>query len=161
MKKNIPMFFTATTFALVAAFVSAAPQAALAYAVGPTAGSTGSAGAPAANYDIGNSFQNLAAPFTGFLNSLKWSNATPIPSLNMNGGTGGGIGTGGFTMPSVSGSPQLQALLMGWLQQFDNWFYGISGVHVAPIVFVILNAIAWTLGLAQQAVNWLLGAFHQ
>ena len=53
-----------------------------------------------------------------------------------------------------------QNILSQWLGEFDNWFYGVSGVRLSGIFYVLLNAIAWTLGLAQQVVNWLLGLFR-
>ena len=53
-----------------------------------------------------------------------------------------------------------QNSLSQWFGEFNNWFYGISGVQLSGILIVILNLFSWVLGLAQQVVNWLLGVFH-
>ena len=148
------MFLGGTIVATIAIFISfgifATPEA-HAYAVGSVPINT--TGSASENYDIGNSLQNLISPFTGFINSLKLNNNTTI-------------NTGGHApaFPTVNLTPVLetsiQSTVSQWLSEFNNWFYGISGIQLSGIFYVFLNAIAWTLGLAQQVVNWLLGLFH-
>lgn len=158
-----------TFFVMAAAF--AAPQA-HAYAVGSTppsngpmpvapadysggagTGISGGSGAGAGSYNVDNSLQNLVSPFTNFMNSLKWNNNTTINTGGM---------TSGF--PTINLTPTLEGGIQNtvsqWLSQFDNWFYSVTGVQLSGIFYVLLNAIAWTLGLAQRVVNWLLGLFH-
>ncbi len=165
MQKNRVMFFETAIVGLIAVFlflgafggIFAAPQA-RAYAVGSTgsgggitAGSTDLSGG---NYNIGNSFQNLISPFTGFINSLKLNNNTTV---NTN-------GMPGATWPTVNMTPVLetsvQNILSQWIGQFDNWFYSVTGIQLNGILVALLNLFSWALGLAQQAVNWLLGLFH-
>jgi len=129
-----------------------ATQPAHAYAIGTIA--TNTVGSTGSDYNIGGSFQNLISPFTGFVNSLKFNNNTLI-----NPGGPAQSFPSGVNLTSVTTSG-VQNILSQWLSQFDNWFYGISGVRLSGIFYVLLNAIAWTLGLAQGAVNWLLGLFH-
>jgi hypothetical protein len=163
-KKNRMMFLGGTIVAAIAIFISfgifVAPQA-HAYAIGSTSTSitpdTGTNGGPSAGggsgYNAGDSFQNLISPFTDFFSSLKFNNNTTI-------NTGGP--TSGF--PTVNLTPVMsngvQNLLSQWLSEFDNWFYSVSGVQLSGIFQVLLNAILWTLNLAQGVVNWLLGLFH-
>jgi hypothetical protein len=167
MKKNALMFFRAAIIGVVAVFIFSAvsiafgilavPQA-HAYAVGSTAptgitSGAGAAGLGGSSYDIGNSLQVLVSPFTGFLNNLKLNNNTTINP--------GGMGT---TWPTVNMTPvvasSVQNILGQWIGEFDNWFYSVTGVQLSGILVVLLNLFSWALGLAQQAVNWLLGLFH-
>jgi hypothetical protein len=154
VQKNRMMFFGGTIAALIAIFISStlffATPTAHAYAVGTVPSNpTPSVG----TYDVGNSFQNLISPFTGFVNNLKWNNNTTISS-----------GGHAQTYPTVNLTPVVasgvQNILGQWASEFDNWFYGITGIQLSGILLVLLNAISWTLGLAQQVVNWLLGLFH-
>ncbi|HEY5220592.1 MAG TPA: hypothetical protein VIJ29_00365 [Candidatus Paceibacterota bacterium] len=156
-RKNRMMFLGGTIVATstIGIFISmsiffAVPQTARAYAVGPLPTSTQSA---SGSYDFGSSLQNLVSPFTNFFSSLKFNNNTTIKTSGP---------TSGF--PTINLAPGIsngaQNILSQWLIEFDNWFYGVSGVQLSGIFQVLLNAIAWTLGLAQQAVNWLLGLFH-
>jgi len=155
-RKNRMMFLSGTIVAAIAIFISfgifAAPQAAHAYAVGSYSGSITPAGG-SSSYDIGNSLQNLVSPFTNFFGSLKFNNNTTI-------NTGGPV----QTFPTVNLTPtvasDIQNTVSQWLSDFDNWFYHVSGVQLSGIFYVLLNAISWTLGLAQGVVNWLLGLFH-
>jgi hypothetical protein len=131
-----------------------APQA-HAYAVGATTTSITSGANPiGSGYDFSNSLQSLISPFTEFINSLKWNNSTTI---NTNGAPGA-------TSPTVNLTPvvasTVQNILSQWVSEFDNWFYGVTGVQLSGIMVAILGVITWALGLAQQAVNWLLGLFH-
>jgi hypothetical protein len=147
MKKNVSMFF-ATMVVMGAFFVISAPRAS-AYAVG-SATDTGS-GSAAGSYNFSDSLQNLISPFTGFINDLKWNSGTTI-KVN---------GKPGFTPPAnLNVAPQLENLVRQWLTEFDNWFYGISGLQLSGIVYAFLSALSWVLNLANSAVNWLLGLFH-
>jgi hypothetical protein len=165
--KNCVMFFGAAIVGVIAIFIffgaiMPAPQA-HAYAVGsvPTnigAGAGSSAGS--GSYDFGRSFQNLISPFTGFVNSLKFNNNTTINVNGMN----NAINSTGFSWPTVNLTPILESsvqnTLSQWVSQFDNWFYSVTGVQLSGILVAILGVFLWALGLAQQAVNWLLGLFH-
>lgn len=163
-RKNSMMFFGGTAIvSAIAIFIFsvifAAPQAAHAYAIGSVSPNSSpvpgqSATTAGGSYDVGGSFQNLISPFTNFFSSLKLNNNTKINT----GGQTSGFPSVNLTTPAVSTGAQ--NILSQWLGEFDNWFYGISGVHLSGIFQVLLNAIAWTLGLAQRVVNWLLGLFH-
>ncbi len=149
------MFFAPAAPGVVAVFIlslffTGAPQA-RAYAVGSTgtAPTNGSGG-----YDVAGSLQNIISPFTNFINELKFNNNTTI---NTNGQ--------GVPLPQpINMGPVLQDgvqnILTQWFGQFDNWFYGISGVHLSGIFYAILSVFSWALGLAKSVVDWLLGLFH-
>ena len=163
--KNRMMFFGGTAIVgVVGVFVFsavvfvgavfAAPQA-HAYAIGSepisiTPGATMNNG----SYDFGSSLQNLISPFTKFIGNLKWNNSTMI---NVSGGTS--VSSVGNDITSAVSS-QGQNMLGQWLSQCNNWIYEKTGIQLSGIFYVLLNAIAWVLGLAQQVVNWLLGLFH-
>jgi hypothetical protein len=148
--KDRMMFFGAAIVGVIAVFVVYSPVAVLrarAYAVGTTPADTSTGG-----YDFGSSLKNLVSPFTGFINNLKLNNNS------INAGSEA-IRSGPIinTNPAVSGA---QNILVQWLSQLDDWIYQKSGVRLSGIFLVLLNTISWTLGIAQQAVNWLLGLFH-
>jgi hypothetical protein len=156
--KNCAMFFGATLVGLGAIFIffgaiMPMPQA-HAYAVG--AGNSAAGG----TYDFGSSLQNLVSPFTGFINSLKFNNNTTIDVHGVNSTISGS----GFSWPTVNTTPVLESTVQNtlsqWFSQFDNWFYGVTGVQLSGIMVAIIGVFSWALGLAQQAVNWLLGLFH-
>lgn len=174
IKNRITFFGGTAIVGLVAIFIFSvgftdailtAPQA-HAYAIGsaPPAGSVSSMPSTPSmpiinsinstdyNFDFGNSFQNLVSPFTSFIDSLKWNNTT----FNASGGTS--------ALPTINLTPTLESGIQNtfsqWLSEFDNWFYGISGVQLSGIFYALLSVTAWALGLAQQVVNWLLGFFH-
>jgi hypothetical protein len=162
MKSNILMFFKTAIVGMIAVFVFsaafAAPQA-QAYAVDSVsgAGSTPSlttTGVSNGSYDFGNSFQNLVSPFTGFVNNLKWNNGTT--TINTNGVS--------FSWPTINVTPvsknTFQSTLSQWFGEFNTWFYSVTGIQLSGILAALLNLFSWVLGLAQQAVNWLLGLFH-
>jgi hypothetical protein len=157
-KKNDMVFLGGTVVVAIAVFISfgifAAPRSARAYAVGAVTTNAATAGATGGDYNIGGSLQNLISPFTGFVNSLKFNNNMTINT----GGTVQSYPTVVNLTPAISNGAR--NIMSQWLSQFDNWFYGVSGVRLSGIFYVILNALAWTLGLAQRAVNWLLGLFH-
>lgn len=151
------MFFGAATVGVIAVFIFSIAffggvQKARAYAIGSLPTDTG-AGTASGSYDFGGSLQNLVSPFTGFIDSLKWNSNTTIDTHGES-----------SAFPTVNLTPVVengvQNILSQWGSEFDNWFYGVSGVHLSGIFYVLLNAIAWTLGLAQNVVNWLLGLFH-
>jgi len=54
----------------------------------------------------------------------------------------------------------VQNILSQWFGDFDNWFYGLTGVQLSGISLVVLNALSWTLALAQTVVSWFVGLFH-
>ncbi len=162
------MFFGTAVVGMIAFFIffgAIMPVSpAHAYAVGsvPTGVSAGASGGTAgSNYNIGTSFQNLISPFTGFINGLKLNNNMTI---NPNGVSSGMNGTS-FTWPTVNLTPVLESAVQNtlsqWFSQFDNWFYGVTGVQLSGIMVAILGVFSWALGLAQQAVNWLLSLFHK
>jgi len=165
MERNCVISFATAICGVVAVFlfsiVVSAPQA-HAYAVGsvPTNVTPGATATAGASYDIGSSLQNLISPFTGFINSLKFNNnGTTNPS-----GMSTGMNSASFTWPTINLTPVLvssaQNILSQWLNEFDNWFYSMTGVQLSGIMVAILGVFLWALRLAQQAVNWLLGLFH-
>lgn len=178
MKKNCVMFFETAIVGVVAVFLFVGAGVTVgafvvpkahAYAIGATATTTtdgtSAAGASAGtSYDIGSSLQNLISPFTGFINSLKFNNNTTINANSITNAVGGGTNSTGFTWPTVNITPVLESGIQNtvsqWLSQFDSWVYQNTGVQLSGIFVVILNLFSWVLGLAQQAVNWLLGLFH-
>ena len=149
------MFFGTEIVGTVTVFlfsgIVTAPQA-HAYAVDPSAGTDITTGVNNTNYDVGGSLQNLVSPFSAFINQLKWSDTT-----------GNANGTN-FTLPTVNLTPVLQSTfenaLSQWLNEFDTWFFSVTGVQLSGIVIALLSLFAWALGLAQQVVSWLLGLFH-
>jgi phage-related protein len=160
-KRNRMMFFGGTILGVIVIFIFSiilfgAPQA-RAYAIGSEpapASQAPTTNSGASSYDAGSSLQNLISPFTGFINDLKWNNNTTINT----GSQAPALPTVNLT-PVVAGT--IQNILSQWLSEFNNWFYGLTGVELSGILLVLLNAISWTLNLAQQVVNWLLGLFHQ
>ena len=145
MKKNAVIFFCAVIVNLIAVFLFlATPPQAHAYAMSSAVGG---------NYNIGDSFQGLISPFSGFIDNLKWNNNTTI-----------NVGGTSSTWPTVKMTPVLQSgvqnILGQWFGDFDNWFYGLTGVQLSGISLVVLNALLWTLALAQTAVSWFVGLFH-
>jgi hypothetical protein len=162
MKKNYVMFFGAAVVCMIADFAASQAHA---YAVGSvapevptpaslaTTSSLSDSAAGGSSYNFGNSLQGLLSPFTGFINSLQLNNNT---TANTNGVS--------FTWPTVNMTPVLESTfqntLSQWFNEFDVWFYSVTGVQLSGILVAILNLFSWVLGLAQQAVNWLLGVFH-
>lgn len=163
MSKNV-MFFETAILGVIAVFLFFgafggvfAAQQARAYVVGSTTTditTNPASGLGGGNYDVAGSLQNLISPFTGFINNLKWNNNTTV---NTN-------GTAGATMPTFNMTPVLQntfqTILSQWLNQFDNWFYSVTGVQLSGIMVALLSLFSWALGLAQQAVSWLQGLFR-
>jgi hypothetical protein len=94
------------------------------------------------------------------MSSLKFNNNTTINSS----GASSAVSSTGFSWPTVNMAPvfesTVQNTLSQWFSQFDNWVYSVTGVQLSGIMVAILGVFAWALGLAQQAVNWLLGLFH-
>lgn len=161
------VFFQTAIVSVVAVFLFSAislaaftaPQA-HAYAIGSVPPSVGTGASAGANYNVVSSLQNLISPFTGFINSLKFNTSTTINS----GGVSSEINSINFRWPTVNLTPVLassaQNILSQWISQFDNWLYGATGVQFSGIMVAILGVLSWALGLAQQAVSWLLGLFH-
>jgi hypothetical protein len=162
--KNCAMFFGATIIGVIAIFIffsaTMLVSQAHAYAVGSVPSNVGTGTSAGGSYDFGSSLQNLVSPFTGFVNSLKFNNNTTI---NPSGASSAVNGTS-FTWPTVNVAPVLESTVQNtlsqWFNQFDNWLYGATGVQLSGIMVAILGVFSWVLGLAQQAVNWLLGLFH-
>ena len=163
MKKIHVKSFATAVSGVIAVFVFsivfAAPPA-RAYAVGSAPTDIAPGVTTGGSYNFGTSLQNLISPFTGFVNSLKFNNNTTI---NVNDANNMISGTG-FSWPTVNFAPVLEStvqnILSQWVSQFDNWFYGVTGVQLSGIMVAILGVFLWVLGLAQQVVNWLLGLFH-
>jgi hypothetical protein len=101
------------------------------------------------NYNFDGSFQNLVSPFQSFFQSLKWNTSATTQ-----------IYPTSTVIPSLNISPSLQNTLTQSFTDFDNWFYGLTGMRLSGIIVVILNIISWALGLILGVVNWLLGLFH-
>ncbi len=142
------LFFLAATLSIVAIFVFAAPRA-RAYAVAPNGQPSGSSAAPSngfgANYSFSGSFQNLTLPFRSFFNSMQWNTNTGIqihPTSTM--------------MPVINITPGMKNIFVS----IDDWFYGLTNFRLSGLVYVILNGLSWTLGLAKGIADWLLGLFH-
>jgi hypothetical protein len=166
--KNCALFFGTAIVGMIAIFIffnTIMPVSrAYAYAIGsvptglPVVASVGTAGS---NYNIGTSLQNLISPFSGFINSLKFNNNTMI---NPN-SAGAGANGANFTWPTVNLTPILESTIQNtlsqWFRQFDNWLYGVTGLQLSGILTAILGIFSWALGLAQQAVNWLLSFFNK
>jgi hypothetical protein len=158
------MFFGTAIVSVIAIFIffgAIMPVShAHAYAIGSVPTNTGTGASAGGSYNIGSSLQNLISPFTGFINSLKFNNNTTINPSGMSTGINGTS----FIWPTVNLTPVLESsvqnILSQWFSQFDNWFYGMTGVQLSGIMVAILGAFSWVLGLAQQVVNWLVGLFH-
>ncbi len=143
MNRNASTSFTVVAISIFAIFIfsfASAPHAE-AYAIGSDT--------PGNDYSVSTSFQNLLSPFDGFIEDLQGSNNVSIS-----------LPAASTTLPSLNISSGLKNILVGWLTEFDNWFYGLTGVRLSGIFFVLLNAILWCLHLAEDVVNWLLGLFH-
>ena len=144
--RNSVVIFHGAILGAVAIFVFFNIQQARAYAVGTSSAPAGT------GYDPGSSLQNLVSPFTSFFNNLKWNNNTTI-----------NVNNPGTNWPTVNITPvvenSFEGIISGWFTGFDAWFYGLTGVQLSGIFFVILNVISWTLGVAQKVVDWLLGLF--
>lgn len=157
MKKNAPKFFSVAVVSVIAVFmffVVATPHVARAYAISSASGSM-SLPEPALNatsggYSFGGSLQNLFSPLEGFVQNLQWSNNTTINVHT----------TSSMSLPPLNIAPGLENTFEGWLTGFNNWFYGLTGVRLSGIFFILLNAILWALHLAENVVNWLLGLFY-
>ena len=146
-QKNRMKFFGGTIAGVIVIFIFAiisfTPTHAYAYAIGSTTG----------GYDIGASFQKLISPFTTFMSDLNFSSNTTI---NIHGESP--------TFPTVNLTPVVengaQNILSRWGSEFNNWFYGLTGVYLSGIFQPLLSAISWALGLAKSVVDWLLGLFN-
>ncbi len=160
MNKTTSMFSAAAAAVMTAALVAfAVPQGAMAYAIAaPAPGSFSGAPVNVGNpgggsgYSFGTSFQDLLAPFTGFLDSLRGNTA-----INVNGGPG-------YMPPSNmnmnGGARQVQGAVMGWLTEFDAWVYAKTGIRLSGIAYVFLSVFQWVLNMVLGIVNWLLGLFR-
>lgn len=151
------MFFVVAISGMLAVIIFSgvivlAPQA-RAYAVGAVSTDTTTGTGTTSGYNFGDSLQGLISPFTGFISNLKLNNNTTIDA-----GAQTPTHSTVNVAPAVDGG--IQNTVSQWLGQFDNWFYGVSGVRLSGIFYVLLNALAWTLGLAQRVVDWLLGLFQ-
>jgi hypothetical protein len=173
------MYFATATISVIAVFLFLAatpvPQA-RAYAIGangqngissqPLVG--GGNGAAGSSYNVGNSLQGLVSPFTGFINSLKWTNNTSLhinnTPVNVNINTVLGVNNASSGIPTITMTPisqiDVQNMFSQWLGAFDNWFYGVTGIQLDGALTVVLNVFSWAFGLAWQGVNWLLGLVH-
>lgn len=160
--KNRVMFFGGTAIVgVIAVFIFAVAFAGAPHAHAYTISSEPPAdtNAGTGSYDAGNSLQNLVSPFTNFFSNLKWdNNANNTTTINPGGPMIPAYPTTSNLTPTLENG--IQSVVSGWLSQFNSWFYSVTGVQLSGIFYVLLNAIAWTLGLAQQVVNWLLGLFH-
>jgi hypothetical protein len=87
------------------------------------------------------------------VSSLKWNNDTTVNSSGMS------LSWPTVNLTSVSAST-FQNTLSQWFNEFNNWFYSVSGVQLSAITLALLNLFSWVLGLVQQAINWLVGLFH-
>jgi hypothetical protein len=129
----------ATMIALAALVVS--PLRAEAYAVGgpvaPSAQSNDLSGA-VSTYDFGSSFQNLVSPFTNFFNSMQSSGG--VISI------GGGNAAPGVTV-NVNTQP--------YVNQFDSWFYGFTGVHVEAFINVVIHFFEWLFVVLNGIIVWI------
>jgi hypothetical protein len=155
MRGKSYFFLSAAALGAVAVFVFTVANA-NAYAVQstgqPLGGQPSQAPMPTgvnSNYNFGGSFQNLISPFQNFFNSLQWNGSTTFQ-----------ISPTSTMLPPITVSPSLQNTLTDPFTQFDNWFYGLTGVRLSGIVVAILSIISWALGLVLAVVNWLLGLFH-
>jgi hypothetical protein len=120
------------------------PLRANAYAVGPvepsTQNSTSSSGAVVGSYNFGSSFRNLVSPFTNFFNSMQSSGG--VISV------GGNNAASGATV-SVNTQP--------YVNQFESWFYGFTGVHIEAFINVIIGFFGWLFGVLDVVIMWIVG----
>ncbi len=96
-------------------------------------------GAIGQGYDFTSSFQNLISAFTSFANNIQAANGTV---------TFGGPGSGAPTGVNVTVDTQ------PYIMQFDNWFYGMTGIHPAGILDLAIHFISWAIGIANTIVKW-------
>jgi len=168
MRKICATHFATATISVIAVFLflAAAPvPQARAYAVANDGSSSGTVGS---GYDIGSSFQGLISPFTGFINSLKWSNTTSLQlnntpvNVNINSVIGVNNSSSGISTITITHISQtdVENTFSQWFGEFDNWFYGVTGIQLNGALTVVMNVFSWTFGLAWQGVNWLLGLVH-
>lgn len=139
---------------MYAAFLIYQPTA-LAYAV-PSGGQLpmlpgGTSVGSSQGYSFGNSFGNLTSPFQNFFNSMKGGNAH-IP-VNMN------IGGNNVSSTIIIGI-NVQQYIHQYVQQFDAWFYGLTGVHIEWLINLIIGIFYWIFHVADSIVRWIAGLFH-
>lgn len=146
MKNSAFKIFSAVGIGLVAVFIFSVARAG-AYAIPD--GSASSAPSGVGGYSFGGSFESLISPFESFAKSLQWTNSTPV-----------GLNITPTTLPTFTIGSGVQNILGQWFAEFDDWVYRSTGVRLSAIVIVILNVILWTLHVAEDMVNWLLGLLH-
>ena len=101
------------------------------------------------DFNFGNSFQTLVAPFQAFFNSLANSIGNqPIVGPS----SGSNVPAPTINLPDMN--------LNGGSHQLDQWFSNLFNLNFAQFATLILNWILWVLGLAQQLIQWLLGQIH-
>ncbi len=126
----------AATIALAVFLFS--PLRAAAYAVGPAVPS-----APTGSYDLGSSLGNLISPFSNFFNNIKNTNGT----VSIGGGSVNGAPSG--VTISVNTQP--------YINQFDSWFYGFTGVHIEGFTNAAVHFFQWSFTTADAVVVWIAG----
>ena len=138
---------TALIVFAVIIFVAASTAAAYAYPLGEQPISSSN------STTIENSFNNLAAPFEQFYQSL--SNAIGNqPVVGPQSGSGPEVIP---NMPSISTYNLQDMNVQDVPHELDHWAAGISNFNPSEIITGTLNGIAWVLGLTQQFIQWLLG----
>jgi hypothetical protein len=93
----------------------------------------------------------LLSPFENFIQSLKWPTSGPLVNINT-----GGISTT-ITPPQIGFNIDGVNINNNSLQ---NLWHEIVAAPLSTIATLILNVIAWVLGVALQIVNWLKGLIH-
>ena len=122
---------------------SSAPLPVLNSGISSGSGSSGTIG----SYDFGSSFQNLVSPFTNFFNSMQSSGG--------NSGTGVVSVGGGSAAPGVTISVDTQP----YINQFDAWFYNITGVHIEGFTNFVIHFFGWLFGVLGGIIIWIAGLF--
>lgn len=123
----------ATVVALGIFFFS--PSLAQAYSVDTVATPT----AIGQNYDFGNSFKNLVSPFTSFFNNMKTTNGTIS------------ISVGSSTTVNVDTQP--------YVNRFDSWFYGFTGVNIVAFTNGVTSFFSWLFDALHGVVIWIASLF--
>jgi hypothetical protein len=134
MNKFFPAFLALAIITVAFIF---SPSRAAAYEVGPTEPSSSS---QSGSYDFGSSFQNLVSPFTNFFNSIQSSGGTVSISANS-------------TIPGATISVNTQP----YVNQFDSWFYGFTGIHIESFTNAAVHFFVWLFGALAGVVTWIAG----
>lgn len=144
MNKFPRMFFAVTaSSATVATMLSVvflfSPVRTEAYATGPVtpSASSSSLASTSNGFDLAGSLKGLISPFTSFFNSIQTTGNTISIAA--------GNATSGVTV-TVDATP--------YINQFDTWFYGFTGVNIQVYTTAIHHFFVWLFGALGGIVTW-------